>query len=493
MPTDINTNLLPKYDHVVVVVEENHGYSQIIGNNDASFINSLASQGTLFTNSYGITHPSQPNYLALFSGSTQGVTDNGTYLISAPTLGGQLQNAGDRFIGYAETDSPQKHNPWQSFVESQSMGQNFNQFPTDFTKLPEVAFVSPNQLNDMHDGSIAQGDQWLRDHFSTYADWAKTHNSLLVVTFDEDQGSEGNHIPTIVTGANVAVEHNNDRVDHYSLLHTIEDIYDLPPLANAANAPTMNFSPATAPEPLPSLSLSGPLSYSEGDSGTTAFIFTMTRTGDTSDVTSVDYAVAGSGTHPADAADFAEAILPNSTVSFNAGETTQPITIKVAGDTVQEPDETFTLTLSNASGGATITTGNNINTIRNDDAAPEPLNITGTAKADTLSGGAGDDTIHGRGGNDTLNGGPGADQLYGESGGDTFIFHKDEGNGDVVHDFKSSVKQAHDILHFEGYGPDATLSHTSGDDWIIAASDGTLEILKLLGVDDLSGSDYLFV
>ena len=73
-------------DHIVVVVEENKGYSQIIGGSSAPFINSLVAEGTLFTQYHGIMHSSQPNYLALLSGSTQGVTDNGTYQFSAPTL-----------------------------------------------------------------------------------------------------------------------------------------------------------------------------------------------------------------------------------------------------------------------------------------------------------------------------------------------------------------------------------------------------------------------
>src|SRR3954453_9595793 len=150
MDADMNTNSLTQYDHIVVVIEENHGYSQVVGNSGAPFINYLASQGKIYNNYYAVAHPSQPNYLALFSGSTQGVIDNGTYLLSAPTLGGQLQSAGYSFIGYAETNSPRKHNPWQSFAESQSMGQDFSQFPTDFSKLPTVAFVSPNHLNDMH-------------------------------------------------------------------------------------------------------------------------------------------------------------------------------------------------------------------------------------------------------------------------------------------------------------------------------------------------------
>src|SRR5258708_36025068 len=67
---------IPRPDHVVIVIEENHSYAEIIGSANAPYINSLAAMGALFTNSFGVTHPSEPNYLALFSGSTQGVTDD---------------------------------------------------------------------------------------------------------------------------------------------------------------------------------------------------------------------------------------------------------------------------------------------------------------------------------------------------------------------------------------------------------------------------------
>lgn len=228
--------VIPQPDHIVVVVEENHSYPQIIGNPDAPYINALAARGVLFTDFHAETHPSEPNYFALFSGSTQGVTDDGTYRFSAPTLAGELQAAGLSFLGYAETGSPQKHNPWQSFTDSQATGQDFSQFPTDFSKLPTVAFVSPNQLDDMHDGTVAQGDQWLRDHLGAYADWAQTHNSLLVVTFDEDDNGGTNHIATIVVGAGLAAGHNDLYADHYSLLRMIEDMYGLPALGASAHA-----------------------------------------------------------------------------------------------------------------------------------------------------------------------------------------------------------------------------------------------------------------
>lgn len=227
-------------DHIVVVVEENHDYSAIMGSASAPYINSLASQGALYTDYVGITHPSQPNYLAMFSGSTQGVTDNNTYLFNAPTLAGQLVHAGRTFAGYADVDAPQKHNPWQSFTDSKAYAKQFADFPTDFTKLPTVSFVSPNLMHDMHDGTVQQGDAWLKANLGAYATWAKTHNSLLIVTFDEGATSgplaTANHIPTIVVGAGVTPGHYTQPANHYDLLRTLESLYGLSPLGHAAEA-----------------------------------------------------------------------------------------------------------------------------------------------------------------------------------------------------------------------------------------------------------------
>jgi acid phosphatase len=93
---------LPKPDHIVMVIEENHSYSQIIGSPDAPYINRLVAQGAVFTQSFGLTHPGQPNYLALFSGSTQGVTDNSCpHIFTTPNLEHALLAAGLTFAGYS--------------------------------------------------------------------------------------------------------------------------------------------------------------------------------------------------------------------------------------------------------------------------------------------------------------------------------------------------------------------------------------------------------
>src|SRR4051812_48679099 len=95
----------PTPDHIVIAIDENHAYSQIVGSANAPYINGLVSQGALLTNSFAVTHPSQPNYLALFSGSTQGVTDDSVpsnIPFTTVNLGAQLRAAGKTFIGYSE-------------------------------------------------------------------------------------------------------------------------------------------------------------------------------------------------------------------------------------------------------------------------------------------------------------------------------------------------------------------------------------------------------
>ena len=242
---------VPTPDHVVIAVEENHGYTDIIGNSDAAYINSLAQGGASMDDYHAITHPSQPNYLALFSGSTQGVTDDGgPYTFSTPNLGAELIATGKTFVGYSE-DLPavgstvltsgayvRKHNPWSDFTNvPAALNQPFSAFPTDFTKLPTVSFVVPNLNDDMHDGSVAAGDQWLQANLGTYASWAKTHNSLFIVVFDEDSGQDtDNQVPAIFYGQAVQPGLYGGTTNHYSLLRTVEDMYGLPYAGASATA-----------------------------------------------------------------------------------------------------------------------------------------------------------------------------------------------------------------------------------------------------------------
>jgi hypothetical protein len=278
---------LPVPDHIVIVIEENHGegqiigdkpvqpdlYHQIVGNaQDAPYINSLAKEGALFTDSHGVMHPSTPNYLALFSGSTHGATTDNCpppgAPYSTPNLAEQLMNHGYTFEGYGES-MPQpgftgcqsglyvrKHCPWVNWPSLSKESQPFTAFPTDFSKLPTVSFVIPNLNDDMHNGTVQQGDTWLKDNISQYAQWAKTHNSLLIVTFDEDDFTPANHIPTIFVGQMVKPGQYSETINHYNVLRTIEAMYGLSALGNAAQAQpitdvwqsTVNAAQASNPE-----------------------------------------------------------------------------------------------------------------------------------------------------------------------------------------------------------------------------------------------------
>jgi hypothetical protein len=241
---------VPRPDHILVVIDENHAQGEIVGNANAPYITGLSKSGANFTNSHAITHPSQPNYLALFSGSTQGTTSDTCprKAFTTADLGGQALAAGIGFDGYSESmpsdgytgctsgTYARKHNPWVDFADvPASSNLRFTDFPTDFTKLPAVSFVVPNLQDDMHDGTVNQGDTWLKSHLDGYIQWAKTHNSVFVLTFDEDDSSNGNIIPTIITGAGVKTGNYGENISHYSVLRTIEDAYGLPHAGAAAS------------------------------------------------------------------------------------------------------------------------------------------------------------------------------------------------------------------------------------------------------------------
>ncbi len=260
----VSQSVLPVPDHIVIVILENHDYAQIIGSSEAPYINALASDtnSALFTNSYAIEHPSQPNYLDLYSGCNQGVTHNGVPLeipFTTDNLGRQLIDSGKTFITYSE-DLPsvgfngesagkyvRKHNPvsnWMGEGINQvpiEMNQPFTAFPSsDFTLLPDVCYVVPNQDNNMHDGSITMGDNWIYNNLSDYVQWTKTNNSLLILTFDEDNYGPDNHILTIFTGQMVLAGVYSEMIDHYSILRTIEEMHGLPYACNASTANTIS-------------------------------------------------------------------------------------------------------------------------------------------------------------------------------------------------------------------------------------------------------------
>jgi phosphatidylinositol-3-phosphatase len=277
---------LPVYDHVVIVVEENKDYDQIIDNPliEARYINStLRKEGANFTRMYGEEHHSQGNYFWLFSGSNQcvGFDDRPPFWkIHAPNLGAALIAKRLSFKGYAENLPaigsdidvfPEKHSlyarkhvPWISFDDipngdtvATSSNLRFEDFPRDpagFSSLPTVAFVIPNLKDDMHDDkpkeSVPRGDTWLKTNIDPYYQWAKSNNSLLILTFDENDDQSGgmgltdpsivpcnqrqkdqqNRIYTVFAGAHIRPGEYSEGngITHVNILRTLEAMYGLP-------------------------------------------------------------------------------------------------------------------------------------------------------------------------------------------------------------------------------------------------------------------------
>jgi hypothetical protein len=247
-----------KADHIVIVVEENHSYKEILNNVHAPYMNQLMKQGANLTNHYAIEHPSQPNYLDLFSGSNQGVTDDKTpkHTFKTANLASELISKGFTFGGYSEgmpktgftgpydlkTNYARKHNPWVNFSNVPStVNMTFTSFPKDYSKLPTVSFVIPNMDHDIHDGTITEADNWLKDNLDGYVKWAEKNNSLLILTWDEDDMSAKNKIPTVFVGPMVKKQSYSVRTDHYSVLRTIEDIYGLQLLGKSKQAASIDI------------------------------------------------------------------------------------------------------------------------------------------------------------------------------------------------------------------------------------------------------------
>ncbi|GAC1555089.1 MAG: phosphatidylinositol-3-phosphatase [Vulcanimicrobiaceae bacterium] len=242
---------LPHPSHVVVVVEENKSFGQIIGNARAPAINRLVKRAALFTNAHGVTHPSLPNYLAMFAGVTN---DNGDgcpatgISKTAPNLGSELHAAHRSFAGFSEAlpvagstvcaagTYARKHAPWVAFANvPRADHRTFAQFPRTFERLPTVSFVIPDVDDDMHDGTIAAGDAWLGAHLAALMRWADTHDTLLVVTWDEGFDPK-NTVATLLYGPMIVPGTYAQRISHYDVLRTIEDFYGLAPTGHAKEA-----------------------------------------------------------------------------------------------------------------------------------------------------------------------------------------------------------------------------------------------------------------
>ena len=256
---------VPAFSHAYVIVLENKAYEQIVAQHEAPYLDELIARYGLAESYQAVAHPSQPNYLALASGSTQGVSDDDPHDVTAPTVFDQLEQVGRSWRVYAENVPPgcfrgataaggrdgpgtyvRKHDPATSFtgvIRSPARCANIQDLTAFDPAAADLEFIIPNLCHDMHDCSVADGDAWLRTFVPRIlGSPAFQSGGALFITFDEgsESAKASNHVATIVVGPSVprgfrsATPHT-----HYSLLRTIQDSWGLACVAESCAANTL--------------------------------------------------------------------------------------------------------------------------------------------------------------------------------------------------------------------------------------------------------------
>jgi phosphatidylinositol-3-phosphatase len=225
---------LPRVAHVVVVVFENREESAIDAGGQSSPFARFANHYVDLSHYTAVAHPSLPNYLALVSGSTQGVTNDCTSCGPWPrSIGGLLTRAGLPWGGFAEgyPSSPlfaKKHMPFLYFEDAGNRVHPLSRL--DPRRLPAYSFVAPNLCHDAHSCPLSAADSFLSHWLPPLLQVPRT---VVFVLFDEGTTSigGGGRVEAFVAGTavkrHVAVTRS---VNHYTVLRTIEDLLGLPHL-----------------------------------------------------------------------------------------------------------------------------------------------------------------------------------------------------------------------------------------------------------------------
>ena len=253
---------VPAAEHVIVVIMENRSFSQV---RSQPYTASLMSAGAWIPGASAIGYPSQPNYLALWSGSTQGVTSDlcpapGSPF-NTPNLGQAIEAAGKTWRSYSEnlavagaTDCSfdgdavsglytRKHSPWSYFANvNHSNERPYSDLAADLAagSLPNLTVVVPNNCHNTHDFyldptcSVPQGDAWLAANVPPLIQ-ALGPNDFLVLTWDEDDHNAGNNILTVFAGPAIQpATISSQYCTHYTVLRTIADALGVPAPGQAA-------------------------------------------------------------------------------------------------------------------------------------------------------------------------------------------------------------------------------------------------------------------
>jgi phosphatidylinositol-3-phosphatase len=246
---------VPQLRHVVVVVLENKKIGDVVGSTSAPVFNRLLREGAAITNYRGVGHPSLPNYLALVSGSTHGITTDCTSCsVSGPSLGTVLAPGtwktyaedlpSPGWTGTASGGYAKKHNP---FVYFRGMAGNRTLLRRSIVPLrglavdlehhalPRFALVVPDLCHDMHDCGISTGDAWLGHFLKPLLRSNVLTHGVIFIVFDEGAGQ--NHVAALAIGPAVrALSTFSLPTDHYGLLRTIEQALSLPLLGSSRDA-----------------------------------------------------------------------------------------------------------------------------------------------------------------------------------------------------------------------------------------------------------------
>jgi hypothetical protein len=269
------TSVTVSADHVFLVVLENHGFSEVIGNPAMPYLNGLASAHGLAANYFADAHPSIPNYFMLTTGNLETRDDNFLGTITDDNIVRALNGAGKTWKAYIESlpsagfTGPdagtylKRHNPFAYLSDvTGSNGQAanmvpFSQLSADLAagSLANFVYILPNSQDDAHDcpggGSsctddqkLAAADAWLRANINPLITSPKFGNSVLIITFDEAQQTDftngGGQVATVLAGPHVKSAFRSGAMyQHESLLRTmlqLLNVSDLPGASASTNA-----------------------------------------------------------------------------------------------------------------------------------------------------------------------------------------------------------------------------------------------------------------
>lgn len=270
---------IPHSNHVVMVMEENHGYSSVIGSSSMPYLNSLAKEYGLATQYYANTHPSIGNYFMLTTGQILTNNDSSTITVTSDNIVQHMMSAGKSWKSYAEelpytgytggdvNNYMKHHNPFAYFADVRnSSNEKFNLVPfthfhTDLQngQLPDFSYIVPDSLHDAHNGSLATADAWLKQNIAPLLANAEfQQDGLLIIVFDEAADSDstrgGGHVAMVVVGPKVRRDYRSTHVyQHQSTLRLIMSALGMSSFPGAAaSAPSMSeffVSSTSSPNP----------------------------------------------------------------------------------------------------------------------------------------------------------------------------------------------------------------------------------------------------